>query len=115
MAVLHRDFIKAIQSLVFDYCGIFGCAKVPRDVPFKSDTERQNLLCCVLNINHINCINSDLTYAKKDLWHQESPRLVGVSLTHWLKSVDHDKIYNFYYFYTPIGSWYHLDRLASTV
>lgn len=26
--VCYRDFIKAIQSLVFDYCGIFGSAKV---------------------------------------------------------------------------------------
>lgn len=62
MAVLHRDFIKAIQSLVFDYCGIFGCAKVLRDMPFKSETERKNLLC--LCINRITCVNSDLNYAK---------------------------------------------------
>ncbi len=62
MAVLHWDFIKAIQSLVFGYCGIFGYATVLRDVPFKSGMERQNLLC-----RQTVCeSNSALTYAKED-------------------------------------------------
>lgn len=37
MTVLHRDFIKAIHSSVFRYCGVCGLAKVPRDVPFKPE------------------------------------------------------------------------------
>lgn len=53
-ATYWRDFIKAIQSLVFDYCGTFGCAKLLRDVPFNSHMEGQNLACLC-----IKCINKD--------------------------------------------------------
>ena len=61
MALLHRDFIKAIQSLVFEYCSIFGCSKVLRDLPFKSGVERQNSLGRQIVYEP----NNDLTYTKK--------------------------------------------------
>lgn len=68
MAVLHRDFIKAIQSLVFEHCGIFGCAKVLRDLPFKSDMERQNKRCSwAVNENSRN-----LKYVENDTWPYET-------------------------------------------
>lgn len=37
MTVLHGDFIKAIHSLVFRFCGVSGSAKVLRDMPFKPE------------------------------------------------------------------------------
>lgn len=83
MAVLHWDLIKAIQSLVFDYCGIFGSAKVLSDVPFKSDTQRQNVLCCGRCVLTIETVLTVIQFMQKRTYDKhESPKLVGILLTH---------------------------------
>lgn len=82
MTVVHRDFIKAIQSLVFRYCGNFDWAKVPGEVPFKSAMERQYLLLCETVYEQ----NNDLCKKKKA--HMTlAPEKSFFSPPHCMKSV----------------------------